>query len=41
MKGPRVELEPNDGKDEDGEGHEQPDLHEGRQGFEDRLEDDL
>ena len=41
MEGAGVELEPDDSEDEDGEGDEEPDLHEGGQGLEDRLEDDL
>ena len=41
MERPGVELEPDDGEDEDGEHDEERDLHERRQRLEDRLEDDL
>lgn len=38
---PRVELESDDGKDEDSKHDEQADLHERRQRLEDRLQNDL
>ena len=41
MEGAGVELEPDDGEDKDGEGDEEPNLHEGGEGFEDGLEDNL
>lgn len=41
MKRARVELESDDGEDEDGEHDQQPDLHQGREGLEDRLQHDL
>ena len=37
----RVELEADDGEDEDGEHDEQADLHERRQGLQDGLQNDL
>ncbi len=41
MQRPRVELQPDDGKDKDGEHDEEADLHERCQGLEDGLEDHL
>ena len=38
---PRVELQPDDGKDEDGEHDKKADLHERGQSLEDGLQDDL
>ena len=38
---PRVELQTDDGKDEDGEHDEKADLHEGREGLQDGLQHDL
>ena len=41
MEGPGVELQPDDGKDDDGEHDQKADLHEGRQGLDDRLQHNL
>ena len=41
MERPGVELEPDDGEDEDGEHDEERDLHERRQRLEDGLQHDL
>lgn len=38
---PRVELEPDDGEDDDGEQHEQADLQQRRHCLDDGLEHDL
>ena len=38
---PRVELQPNDGEDEDGEHDEEADLHQRRQSLEDGLQHNL
>ena len=36
-----VELQSDDGEDDDGKHDEEPDLHEGSQGLQDGLQDDL
>ena len=41
MQGARVELEPDNGKDEDGEHDQQADLHQRGEGLENWLKDDL
>ena len=41
VKSSGVELQPDDGEDDDGKHDEEPDLHEGGQGLQDGLEDDL
>ena len=41
VKGSGVELEADDGKDENGEHDQQPDLHQRGQGLENGLENDL
>ena len=41
VEGPGVELQPDDGEDEDGEHDQQADLHQRGQGLQDGLQDDL
>ena len=41
MQGPRVKFESNNGEDQDGKHDQESDLHEWRQGLENRLEDNL
>ena len=41
MQGPWVELQADDGKDEDGKHNKQPDLHQRGQSLENGLQDNL